>query len=105
MSRTGLMSVRLTASFSCDLDLTFILLLTLSIVILAERSLTRSKKSGFENVIVRSSTLMSVISSLALTSTVLIMSVRHVSLFFAKPRYVKPAGTLRRTEKARATKK
>ncbi|MGU0160233.1 cellulose biosynthesis protein BcsF [Escherichia coli] len=26
-------------------------------------------------------------------------------LFFAKPRYVKPAGTLRRTEKARATKK
>ncbi|HBV0119336.1 TPA: cellulose biosynthesis protein BcsF, partial [Escherichia coli] len=25
--------------------------------------------------------------------------------FFAKPRYVKPAGTLRRTEKARATKK
>lgn len=24
---------------------------------------------------------------------------------FAKPRYVKPAGTLRRTEKARATKK
>ena len=25
-------------------------------------------------------------------------------LFFAKPRYVKPAGTLRRTEKARATK-
>ena len=27
------------------------------------------------------------------------------TLFFAKPRYVKPAGTLRRTEKARATKK
>lgn len=26
-------------------------------------------------------------------------------LFFAKPRYVKQAGTLRRTEKARATKK
>ena len=26
-------------------------------------------------------------------------------LFFAKPRYDKPAGTLRRTEKARATKK
>ncbi|MTG42000.1 cellulose biosynthesis protein BcsF [Klebsiella pneumoniae] len=26
-------------------------------------------------------------------------------LFFANPRYVKPAGTLRRTEKARATKK
>ena len=26
-------------------------------------------------------------------------------LFFAKPRYVKPAGKLRRTEKARETKK
>ena len=28
-----------------------------------------------------------------------------LGLFFAKPGYVKPAGTLRRTEKARATKK
>ncbi len=31
--------------------------------------------------------------------------IRDLRLFFAKPRYVKPAGTLRRTEKARATKK